>query len=305
MAYELIYTSAEKGLRPGTRGFCTVAHTKGMPPQMVQLLEAMSAYKNLYGVHESQEALEPVAWSHITNNLAGRGASVISRVGPTSPDHTGRSNKLAHHVLIQTRERAKGGPAWLSQQDSFFIDAWNDSPHVIDMPKNIPMGDCQRVPAKAWERLTGDAGNAAILPEAFLENPDSIVLIVFEPGTDMLPLISESMALLEPEMRWKVTYSTYFTALAAGANCSWRCCVADSEALREARRNPRAKVVDLTEALPGGIQGRLADMARNGCVSEPDTPQSPPPQEEPKRKFVLMNNRNVNMLNLKPRKPNI
>ena len=35
MALELVYTSAARGLRAGTSGFCTVAMTKGMPPALV------------------------------------------------------------------------------------------------------------------------------------------------------------------------------------------------------------------------------------------------------------------------------
>jgi hypothetical protein len=35
MALELVYTSATKGLRAGTSGFCTVAMTRGLPPALV------------------------------------------------------------------------------------------------------------------------------------------------------------------------------------------------------------------------------------------------------------------------------
>jgi len=35
MALELVYTSAERGLRAGTSGFCTVAMTRGLPPALV------------------------------------------------------------------------------------------------------------------------------------------------------------------------------------------------------------------------------------------------------------------------------
>ena len=63
MAKELIYTSAERGLRPGTRGYCTVAHTRGMRPQTIQILEGLSAYKNLYPVHDPRTANSGTRWS--------------------------------------------------------------------------------------------------------------------------------------------------------------------------------------------------------------------------------------------------
>ena len=45
MALELVYTSAERGLRPGTSGFCTVAMTRGLPPALVPRLEALGGYR--------------------------------------------------------------------------------------------------------------------------------------------------------------------------------------------------------------------------------------------------------------------
>lgn len=301
MAYELVYTSAERGLRPGTRGFCTVAHTRGIQPQMIQLLEALSAYKSPFGTMSTQDAPAPVAWSHLTGNLLGHSSSVISRVCATDPDHTGRSNKLAHHVLVQARERCAGGPAWLCQQENFLLDVWNDQPHIIDAQKAIPEGDCENLRATAWEALTGDAGYAAFLAEAFRASPDGIAVLAFKPGMDMLPLIAESLALVEPSLRWRVTFSTYFTSLPAGATCGWRCCVAGSDAFREASRNPKAVVLNLTESLPPAPTGALADLARRGriVVERKADPAAP---EHSAKKFVLMNNRNINMLNLKPRR---
>lgn len=302
MAYELIYTSAERGLRPGTRGFCTVAYTRGMPPPQVQLLEAMSAYKSLYGVHEAPSGPEPVSWSHYRNNLAGRDVTILSRVGPTAADHTGRTNKLAHHVLVPARERAVGGPVWVSQQPGFFIDAWDEPAHYLEMPKAIPPGDGSGGKAAAWEKLTGDAGQASCLAEEYLANPSGVVLVMFAPGMDMLALLGESMALLPSSTRWQVTYSTYFTGLPAGATCCWRCCVAGSDVSRETSRLPGVKVIDLTTQLPTVPAGQLAELARHGRpAAAKATVEAPAPQPRPRSRPAP--ERHLNMLNLKPRKP--
>ena len=99
MASELIYTSAERGLRPGTRGYCTVAHTRGLAPAALQVMEALSAYKSLYGVHEEVFADNPISFSHYCSTLLGRSVSVLSRVSPVQAVYW-CSNKLAHHVLL-------------------------------------------------------------------------------------------------------------------------------------------------------------------------------------------------------------
>jgi len=302
MAYELVYTSAERGLRPGTRGFCTVAHTHGMTPQHIQLLEALSAYKGLHSaIDRISEVQEPVAWSHLYSSILGRGISIISRVGATHPDHTGRSNKLAHHVLLHSRERSAAGPAWLCMQPGFLLDEWEGPPRLLNEQKEIPQGNMPAAPAKSWAELTGDAGNAAILADAFMSNPEGIVAILFLPGMEMLPLIAESLALLPEHQRWQVTFNTYFSSLPAGSTCCWRCCLPDSDAFRDAKRNPRTRIVDLTGAELKTPTGALAEYARTGRMPDKKIVVSVQKSEKSIR-TLNSDNRNINMLTLKPRR---
>lgn len=291
MAQELIYTSAERGLRPGTRGFCTVAYTRGMRPQTIQMLEALSAYKSIYAVHDARTAISPPAVSHYRLTVTGTSLNVLSRVAPTQADHTGRSNKMAHHVLLHTHERIPAGPAALASSPQFFMETWEGPPRHLEEEKTIPE-DCglADVHAVQWEALAGDAGWAGVLASTVL-NPTVVpAFLIFAPGMDVLPLIDEALALLSPERRWQVTFSTYFNSLPAQATCLWRCCVPDSEALREARRNPRALVIDLTQPLGAAKESPLVTRARTG---------GPPPREEEKpaeketetRAFVLLRHR--------------
>jgi hypothetical protein len=304
MASELIYTSAERGLRPGTRGYCTVAHTRGIAPALLQILEALSSYKSLYAVHEESNAENPVSFSHYRSSLLGRSVSVLSRVSPIRADHTGRSNKLAHHILLNAREYPAAGPLWLSKQPEFFLEQWDEEPHFIEMPKMVPSGDEECGKAGTWEELTGDAGYAALLPSLFQNAPRQVIYLLFSPGMPMLSLLSEAMALLPAESRWQVTYNTYFTALPAGMNCLWRCCVPEAEVLRDARRNPQTKIIDLAGQLPPLVENALTEMARVGrpaadSVSKPAADDKPAPA---KKSFVLLPRRDVNMLSLKPHK---
>ncbi len=304
MAYELVYTSAERGLRPGTRGFCTVAHTRGIAPAVVQILEAMSSYKSLYGVHEEQDADNPVAYSHYRSRLLGREASVLSRVCPIQADHTGRSNKLAHHVLLSAREYPAGGPIWLCRQEDFFLHEWQGESRFIELPKKVPVGESPCAPAATWAQVTGDAGYAAWLAASCQNNLQAVVYLVFNPGMPMLDLLGEAMALLEPSQRWAVTFKTYFTSLPAGMTCNWRCCLPEAEVLREGKSNQQAKILDLTGKLPPLDDSPLVLLAREGRSAQTASP-APPPSEPAaaRKKFVLLPQRSINMLNLKPRKP--
>ena len=199
MAYELIYTSAERGLRPGTRGYCTVAYTQGMMPQTVQLMEALSAYKSMYGAQEAAAMTEPVSWSHYKMTLLGHASSVLSRVSPTGVDHTNRSNKLAHHILVQSRERPAGGPLWVSSQEGMFIEQWEGTPRLLTTPKTLPTGDETDFHCNRWAELTGDAGHAGMLASHYHSSPDAPVFLAYEPGMDVFGLLREEMALLPLE----------------------------------------------------------------------------------------------------------
>lgn len=48
MTIELLYTSAAQGLKQGSRGFCTVVCTAGLPINLAQRLEALSGYRHRY-----------------------------------------------------------------------------------------------------------------------------------------------------------------------------------------------------------------------------------------------------------------
>lgn len=55
MLQEIVYTSAPKGLRTGSSGFCTVAATEGMSLRMIQLLESLSSYRHMAPSAEDAE----------------------------------------------------------------------------------------------------------------------------------------------------------------------------------------------------------------------------------------------------------
>lgn len=246
MAQELIYTSAPRGLRVGSSGFCTVACTRGMAPNYAELLESLSGYAPVHPVQHPRASLNPVAFAHWRFEIGGKPAHVLSRVAFAGADYSGRSNKFAHHVVLSPEERPEGGPAWLMLRPGFMLERWGDEPGFIDRPHAVPQGDDPPGPCDFWLRCAGDAGWAGVLAQAFLDAERRPSCVLFEPGAPMLELLREALRLLPPPLRWQVTFNTYFTTLPAGASCAWRCCLKGSDALRHARRTPGAVLVDLT-----------------------------------------------------------
>src|SRR5215472_13036043 len=116
MSQELHYTSVPRGLKPGSRGFGTVAATANLPESLADRLEALSVYQAVFPPGDPSAALNPVAYVHVKLKVGGHVHDVLSRIGPAGLDYSGRPNKYAHHVILEPAERPAGGPAWLLSQ---------------------------------------------------------------------------------------------------------------------------------------------------------------------------------------------
>ena len=238
VSHELYYTSAPQGLKPGSHGFCTVTMTRGLPAALVERLEAMSAYRPAYPPQDSRAPLNPVVRAHYRLTAGGRTVDVLSRVSSAGLDYTQRHNKFAHHVVLEADELSAGGPAWLLQQPSFMATEWDGELRVLSAGRRPPHGEAPAGTCKHWERVTGDAGWAAVLAGAFLEDPARPAYLLYAPGFDPLPLLAEAAGLVPAERRWEVTFSTYYTGLPQGVRCAWRCVLHDSPEAAEADRLP-------------------------------------------------------------------
>lgn len=277
MSHELIYTSVPRGLRAGASGFCTVAMTAGMSDAMAERLEMLSGYRPVFALGDPQAASNPIVWAHWRVTIGDRARSVLSRVAFAGADYSQRSNKFSHHVMLDAGEQPPGGPAWVLRQVGMMESAWPGDPRILPAGRAIPVGDRPASICKTWQALTGDAGWAGVLADAFRSDPAKPAYLIFNPGSNMLPLIEEAVALLPASMRWQVTFATYFTDLPMGATCVWRCVVAGTPAAREAvRTGPRSLVIDLTQELGPAADGPLTQAARTGRLPVLDVPPPGP-----------------------------
>ena len=268
MAVELFYTSSPRGLRPHTSGFCTVAMTKGFPAPFIPRLEALSGYKPPLEGAELSEC--PVAYSHWIVDAAGIDRHVLSAVRATAPDHTGRSNKLAHHVVVRTNEMVSAGPAWLIGQHGVIESRWEGEARQIDHERHLP-GDRAVEPRACgyWKEVCGDAGWAGVIANAAMLDPSKPCTVIYPDGVDALRLIAEAMLLLPTEWRWRVTFTSYFMQPIAGLRCTWRFCIDGTEAAA-AGRGSAGTVIDLCEKMPCTREGTFIEAARHG-PKEPAT----------------------------------
>lgn len=267
MSHELLYTSSPQGLKPGSRGFCTVLATKGLPAPLAQAVEGLSGYRPIYAQSDERARRNPVVYSHLKMQAIGRTWHVLSRIADFGLDYSQRPNKLAHHVILDSRaEQLPGGPANLLSSAGFMRETWDGEPTLVP-PKpvtrepRVHTGICEY-----WKEVTGDAGWAGVVAESFLRDPDRLVILLFEPGQEILPLFAEVLSLLPVEKRWDVTFSTYFTALVNGTTCNWRAMVRGSKEAHDSLKYVDALRVDLTDCDAKVSEEReLVSFARTGA----------------------------------------
>ncbi|MAT40400.1 MAG: hypothetical protein CL946_12460, partial [Ectothiorhodospiraceae bacterium] len=260
MPQELIYTSAEKGLKPGSSGFCTVAATAGMSAPLVGSLERLCGYRHLAA---PGDAANPVACSHFVQTISGRKLHLLVRIADAGRDYTGRTNKLCHHVVLTDQEcESASSPAAALLSESM-LTTWDGQ--VRQLPPPAPAQPAVRpAPCRRWQQLTGDAGWGGVLLDHLDQHSKQQVYIVAESGTDVLSLFAETLALLPPERRWEPTFTTYLNGTLQNVDCRWRVVLAGTKEAHESRRFVRDLRIDLTKPLGTPPAGPWVEAARTG-----------------------------------------
>jgi hypothetical protein len=271
MSHELCFTSAPRGLRPGSNGYCTVVASRGLPGPLWQKLEALSDYQPLSDGAGGGDR-NPVALSHLRVTVLGKTYSVLSRCCLAGVDHTHRGIFFAHHVALEAAELPPGGPAWLAGQRGFLESQWDGQVRELAGGRRPAMGNSLPAVCRAWGQAAGDPGWAGVLAEAFQSDPARPAYLLYPLGLDPLPLLTEALALLPLELRWQVTFATFFRPLPQDVACAWRCAPRESPAARKGRVAPGALVLDLGKGLGPARGGVLVEVARTGKF-----PQAPVP----------------------------
>lgn len=215
----------------------------------VKWVSEVCSMKNVFGADDGildtiNYQNNPIVYSHYRFQLGGQRINFLSRVAPYGTDYSGRTNKLAHHILARTENLPECGPAQLMLQNNFFVTEWDGTTNLISSQKQLPNARTENFKAVTWEATTGDAGWAGVLAQHYIDSPSQPVFIIYEPGTVILPLLAEVLSLLSPEKRWDATFNTYATSLPQGSDCWCRCCLPSSPILNEARKTRNALIIN-------------------------------------------------------------
>ena len=215
MSVELLYTSAPSGLKQGSRGFCTVLSTTGMPINLATRLETLSGFRHVYPPQDPNAEQNPVCYSHLKLTIGGNRVSVLSRIAAYGVDYSGRTNKLAHHVVLEPHEQPPAGPAWVLGQSNVMRETWNGQNQTPPSGPSIAMQNQSPRICDLWGRIAGDTGWGGYVASSLASQSPRPLWILFDISqrSTLLALINESIALLSPSQRWNATFSTYYTRL--------------------------------------------------------------------------------------------
>lgn len=294
MIQELLYTSHEgKGLRAGSGGgFCTVLSSEGMSSNLASILEKLSGYKHPFDAHDPRSQQNPVNYRHVVVQVGGISYHVLSRIGDLRREHTGRTNKLAHHLVLPRNELPKAGPTALFLDPTIIRADWDNRVTLVPpiSSSRLPTTDSAPRVCRAWAAVSGDAGWAGEVARELLGSTATVVSVIYPLGTDALALCDEVFSLIPPAQRWSISFSTYCAGQLPAA-CQLRFLLSDTPDAEKLRRDYRQKVVDLASTLPAppssplvvaARTGNLADASRGSSRPERLTvmaPDAPPPDQ--------------------------
>lgn len=277
MAWQLIYTSSPRLLQAGRTGFGTVAKHAAIRGPLQSELERFSQFSRIEGLRSDR-----ILYYHRVLSVQGETFHVITRLKDAGFDYTGRTNHIAHHIVIPSSELAVN-PNGLSPVDVILAfthqrlwrDTWDEAPREFSPVEDISLASLPRtlqLPAEHWRDFSGSAANAAILAPG--EVAESCWL--HSPPEDfadrLLPLIGESL-LLHPDP-WQISFATEVQPTDRIEEISWRGVPTGSPVSATAAQSVRP-TVNLTDpaALPT-IVLEYSHLAEHGTSDPARAPRA-------------------------------
>ncbi len=280
MPWQLIYTSAPRGLLSGQSGFCTVSRSADLREALAQRLEQISAYHYLRVAEAATAKRNPAICAFRLLDLRGAKYYVLTRIQPCGLDFTARTNHLAHHLVFQADELVKlPSPAAILRHWPGWLSCWQGEPRLreeIGLEEFAAAGRTF-LPAQTWARLTGDGGRAAGLLESECVRG---CYLVCSPGSEeqVLELYCETLALLNfngqfPLRPWRHTFTTFLQGEDNPNDFQWRACQENTPAHQQALKRSGPMLALQSVRVPANS---LVKLAREAPKPPPGRPPSNP-----------------------------
>ena len=303
MAYQLIFTSVPSGLKPGTSGYTTAAHTRDMPDELVAGLEGISGYDHLATRDASFGGRNPSIFRYQILQLNCGTFFVMSRLEDAGADHTGRTNYFAQHLVLESYEiqtlqqYPRINPAgilkanlgdwlWRDPNAGAIAPQYLEPIDINTLIGHLAQSDANvQLPATAWTQYVNNAGAAPSLLEDGRQN---VCAIQIEPGYEqyLLHLYAETLAVAveaenvatgqkqSPQEAWRYTFNTFLQERESYQEYVW--CGYVGSLVNQAVNAGLQPVNIFDGHLPASTNERLVSFAETG--QEPYVEPEPEPE---------------------------
>lgn len=279
---ELVFTSAKSGLIPGRSGFCSVAWTEGMPKNLISILENLSTYNILYPPNDPRSADNPVSYSYRKIRLGNRWMYVLSRIAFAGLDYTGRTNKIAHHIVIENDAELANlqyGPISACLCEDNFFTSWDGEPRLLPRRHRLNSASLSGYAAENWQNVMKNPEWAGHIADTFMNDPENIANCLYCEydlchKNSLLMLIAEIVRLMNKKYYNQFTFDTYFSATANDIGCFFRAALPNCQNLAAVKRFKPQELISLVDmtSLPANIPPTPAVLAARSNI-KPEYPE--------------------------------
>lgn len=279
MAWQLIYTSAPRLLEAGRTGFGTVARHRAVSGMLASSVERFSQFARLPG-HDPRRII------HACRILTvGSGTyHVLSCLQDAGSDYTGRTNHIAHHLIVEPREVRALAAAGITPADVLhgmrWRTSWSDGPRYLDAAEEVDLSAFKAPASRAWASVTGSPASAGVL---WSREALKGCYLIMPAGVSALELFQESL-LKEPAQGWQCRFTTCMEPTDDAADFRW-VALPDSSPLRSQLENSSRVVLDLTSpsTLPPPPEPEPQPPPPESASPPPPQATLPPPVAQQKK----------------------
>lgn len=289
--FEQVYTSANALLDKAHGDLGVVCETAGFPAEIQADLDSLNSYQPYDGLSGESFEKHPPAYSITVRGLKRR-FYAISRTVFAGADHTGRTNPLAHHMLVpaDVLSESVAPTDVLNSLARLFLSQWNDAPQRLEQPRDVPivnsLGIGQEFPSAIWHSIMSVTHASEILgfcAEHFTlssASPQIAIVFVIPPSLrdSVCDMLKDVLAVLPASFALDVSARTHvITPPSASGQSRVMFTYADTQFLAQSRRRQDANrpiIIDLvngeTSELPRQDYGRHIErvVSAGGTTSD-------------------------------------
>ncbi|MEI6674629.1 MAG: hypothetical protein WCO57_05585 [Verrucomicrobiota bacterium] len=220
MASQLVYTSAAKLLDAGRSGFGTVARSRLLSPLAVNSIEQVSQFANMRGLDRKR-----IIHSHRRITAGSNRFHLLSRICDAGSDYTGRTNHIAHHLVVTPEEAARAAARGITPADVLrqfdWLSEWSGAARFFEIAAEVVLDSFEPngllSSRQTWNSTTGYPAHARLL--ACDGAPRTGVIIASE-NTNRLALMAEALAEFGSQS-WSKAFTTSLETTDELSNLEW------------------------------------------------------------------------------------